>query len=54
LGWIGSWIGWELLFARAAPSTRSDLPAIAYGIATGFAFPWCGFVLAAILEYARP
>ncbi len=54
LGLAASWFGWEFLFARSAPSTRTDIRAMAYGIATGFAFPWIGVALAALLNYLRP
>ncbi len=54
LGLCASWIGWEFVFARSAPSTRTDVAAMAYGIATGFAFPWIGVALAALLDYLRP
>ena len=54
LGLAASWLGWEFLLARSAPSARTDIPAMGYGIATGFAFPWIGVALAALLEYLRP
>ena len=54
LGLAASWMGWEFLFARSAPSARTDIPALAYGIATGLAFPWIGVALAALLDYLRP
>ena len=53
-GLAASWIGWEFLFAKSAPSTRTDIAAMAYGIATGFAFPWAGVALAALLDYLHP
>ncbi len=54
LGLAASWFGWEFLFARSAPSARTDVAAMAYGIATGFAFPWLGVALAGLLAYLRP
>jgi hypothetical protein len=36
------------------PSARADIPALAYGIATGLAFPWIGVALAALLDAVRP
>ena len=53
LGMAGGWVGWESLFGRSAPSARSDIPALAYGIVTGFAFPWIGVGLAGLIEFAR-
>jgi hypothetical protein len=53
-GMIASWLMWEFMFGKSAPSARSDIPALAYGVATGFIFPWIGVALAALLEYARP
>jgi hypothetical protein len=54
LGLFASWIAWEFLLARSAPSARTDIRAMAYGIATGFAFPWLGVALAAVLNALRP
>ena len=54
LGLFASWIGWEFLFARSAPSARTDIRALSYGLATGLAFPWIGVALAALLDYLRP
>jgi hypothetical protein len=57
LGWLGAWIGWELtlgLRIAAANAHRTDVSALAYALIAGFAFPWAGFALAALLNYLRP
>lgn len=54
IGTAAAWLGWEFLFGKTAPSARSDARALAYALATGFAFPWIGFALAALAALARP
>lgn len=54
LGWLGAWVAWEFLFGRTAPSERKDMPAIIYGIVSGFILPWFGLALAAGFAYLRP
>lgn len=54
LGWLGAWVAWEFVFGRHAPSERKDIPALSYGIASGFLLPWVGFALAALAALARP
>ena len=54
IGLIGSWIAWEFIFGKSAPSARKDVGAIAYGIFTGLCFPWIGVAFAAIMQVARP
>jgi hypothetical protein len=49
-----AWIGWEMRFGRHAPSKRTDMGALSYGLFSGFAFPWIGFVLAALAAWAMP
>jgi hypothetical protein len=53
VGWIGAWIGGEMLFG-ARLIGRSDAKAIALALASGFAFPWFGLAVAALGEYLRP
>ena len=53
-GWLAAWAAWEWFFAKSAPSERKDLPAMAYGIASGMVLPWVGFLLAALVAMARP
>lgn len=54
IGTAAAWLGWEMLLGKTAPSARTDLRAIAYGIGTGLAFPGLGFALAALVAWARP
>ena len=49
-----AWLGWEMLLGKTAPSARTDLHALAYGVGTGLAFPSLGFALAALVAWARP
>lgn len=49
----GAWLAWEFTLGPRAPSHRGDLAALAYGLITGFAFPWIGFALAALADLAR-
>ena len=51
---LAAWIGWEFLLGKRAPSARSDWRALAYGVLSGFAFPWIGFLFAALAEWMRP
>jgi len=54
VGFLISWVAWEFMFGPRAPSQRSDPRAIAVGIATGFAIPWGGFLLAFVAHALRP
>jgi hypothetical protein len=48
LGTAAAWIGWEFFLGPRAPSHRTDIPAMVYGITSGFVLPWAGFGLAAL------
>lgn len=54
IGTGAAWLGWEFFFGKSAPSARSDMRALAYALLTGFAFPWIGCALAALVDMARP
>jgi|CXWL01.1.fsa_nt_gi hypothetical protein len=50
-GAAGAWLAWEMLLGPRAPSARSDMAALSYGLLSGFAFPWVGLGLAALLAW---
>jgi hypothetical protein len=54
VGWLAAWVGWEFFFARSAPSERKDMPAMVYGIVSGFILPWFGLALSALFATLRP
>jgi hypothetical protein len=54
VGWLGTWLASEYFFARHMPSERKDAAAMAIGVLTGFATPWGGFLLAALMHALRP
>ena len=54
IGTAAAWLGWEIILGKTAPSARKDMPALAYGIGAGLAFPLLGFALAALLNWLRP
>jgi hypothetical protein len=54
MGLIGSWLAWEFLLGKTAPSARKDIAAIAYAIFTGMVFPWIGVAFAAFMQFIRP
>ena len=54
VGWALTWVASEYFFAKQMPSERKDIAAMAIGIATGFATPWGGFLLAALMNALRP
>lgn len=53
VGWAGAWVLGEWLFAKRLIG-KTDAAAIALGVATGMAFPWIGFALAALIQALRP
>jgi hypothetical protein len=53
VGWAGAWALGEWLFGRRLIG-NDDAGAIALGVATGLAFPWLGFALAALTNALRP
>jgi hypothetical protein len=53
VGWAGAWALGEALLARRLIG-KDDAGAIALGVATGLAFPWVGFALAALAQTLRP
>ena len=53
IGWIAAWVGGEFLIGKRLIN-RSDAGAIALGVASGIAFPWLGFALAALMQALRP
>jgi hypothetical protein len=53
-GWALTWVVSEYAFARHMPSERKDAAAIMIGIATGFATPWGGLLLAALMKALAP
>jgi hypothetical protein len=53
VGWAGAWLLGEWLFGKRLIGQR-DAGAIALGVASGLAFPWVGFALAALLPALRP
>jgi len=53
IGWAGAWALGEWLLARRLIG-KDDAGAIALGVASGLAFPWLGFALAALLQALRP
>ncbi len=53
VGWGGAWALGEVLFAKRLIG-KDDAGAIALGVATGLAFPWLGFALAALAQALRP
>ncbi len=54
IGASAAWLAWEMLLGPHAPSARSDTAALSYGLLSGFAFPWIGLGLAALLAWAAP
>lgn len=54
IGWLLAWVASEYFFAKRMPSERKDAAAIMIGIASGFATPWGGFLLAALMQALRP
>ena len=50
----GAWLAWEFFLGPRAPSHKSDARALLYAGLTGFAFPWIGFLLAALAAALRP
>jgi hypothetical protein len=46
-GWLLAWIAGEMVFGKRLIGV-SDARAIALGVASGVAFPWLGFALAAL------
>lgn len=53
VGWAGAWVLGEFLFGRRLIG-KDDAGAIALGVASGLAFPWLGFALAALMNALRP
>lgn len=49
-----AWLGWEFMLGPRAPSHETSPRALLYAGAAGFAFPWIGFLLAALAAYLRP
>lgn len=49
-----AWAGWEFFLGPRAPSHSKTPGALLYAGATGFAFPWAGFGLAALAAWAAP
>ncbi len=49
-----AWLGWEFILGPRAPSHATTPKALFYAGLTGFAFPWIGFLLAALAAWARP
>jgi hypothetical protein len=49
-----AWLGWEFILGPRAPSHETTPKALLYAGLTGFAFPWIGFLLAALAAWARP
>ncbi len=49
-----AWFGWEFILGPRAPSHETTPRALTYAGATGFAFPWIGFGLAALAAWAAP
>ena len=53
IGWVLAWAVGEVLIGKRLIN-RSDAGAIALGVASGIAFPWLGFALAALVQALRP
>jgi hypothetical protein len=53
VGWAAAWVLGEFLFGQRLIG-KDDAGAIALGVASGLAFPWLGFALAALMNALRP
>ncbi len=53
IGFGGSWVLGEMLFGKHLIG-KTDMKAIALGVASGLAFPAIGFALSALIAFARP
>jgi hypothetical protein len=53
VGWAAAWAGGEAWFGKRLVGT-SDAKAITLAVASGFAFPWVGVLLAWGVEQLRP
>lgn len=51
---LAAWVAWEFLLGPRAPSARSDARALSYALLSGFAFPWVGLALVALIAAIRP
>lgn len=49
-----AWLSWEFILGPRAPSHAGTPRALLYAGLTGFAFPWIGFLLAALAANLRP
>lgn len=49
-----AWLSWEFILGPRAPTHSTTLRALGYAALTGFAFPWIGFLLAALAAYLAP
>jgi hypothetical protein len=53
VGWAGAWVVGEFLLAPRMIN-KDDARAIFIAVASGIAFPWLGFALAALAQTLRP
>jgi len=53
IGWAGAWALGEWLIGPRLID-KEDTRAVALAVASGVAFPWLGFALAALMEALRP
>lgn len=53
VGWAAAWVLGERLFGARLVG-KADAGAIALGVASGLAFPWIGFLFAALVQMMRP